>query len=60
MHSWNGNYTIFGVVVKGLDTVAAINHAPLHGDRPVDPVKLIDVTIERIGPAPVKKAKTRN
>jgi cyclophilin family peptidyl-prolyl cis-trans isomerase len=60
MHSWNGNYTIFGVVVKGLDVVAAINHAPLHGDRPVDPVKLIDVTIERVGPEPVKKVKPRN
>ena len=54
---WDGKYTIFGVVVEGLDVVAKINHAPVRGDRPVEPVKLIGVTIERVGPEPVKKNK---
>jgi peptidyl-prolyl cis-trans isomerase A (cyclophilin A) len=57
MRAWDGKYTIFGVVVEGLDVVSKINHAPVRGDRPVDPVKLISVAIERIGPEPVKKRK---
>jgi hypothetical protein len=42
-------------VVEGLEVVSNINHAPVRGDRPVDPLKLICVTIGRIGPEPVKK-----
>jgi peptidyl-prolyl cis-trans isomerase A (cyclophilin A) len=57
MRPWDGKYTIFGLVVEGLDVVSKINHAPVRGDRPVDPVKLISVTIDRIGPEPVKKRK---
>jgi cyclophilin family peptidyl-prolyl cis-trans isomerase len=57
MRPWDGKYTIFGVVVEGQDVVAKINHAPVRGDRPVDPVKLIGVTIERVGPEPVKKRR---
>jgi peptidyl-prolyl cis-trans isomerase A (cyclophilin A) len=57
MREWDGKYTIFGVVVEGLDVVSRINHAPVRGDRPVDPVKLISVSIERVGPEPVKKRK---
>ena len=57
MREWTGKYTIFGVVVEGQGVVAKINRAPVRGDRPVDPVKLIGVTIERIGPEPVKKKK---
>lgn len=57
MRMWDGKYTIFGVVVAGQDVVSRINHTPVRGDRPVDPVKLIGVTIERIGPEPVKKGK---
>ncbi len=57
MNTWNGKYTIFGTVVEGQSVVAKINHAAVRGDRPVDPVKLIGVTIERIGPEPVKKPK---
>jgi peptidyl-prolyl cis-trans isomerase A (cyclophilin A) len=57
MSSWNGKYAIFGVVVEGQDVVSRINHASVHGDKPVDPVKLITVTIERVGPEPVKKPK---
>ena len=57
MRMWDGKYTIFGVVVAGQDVVSRINHTPVHGDRPVDPVKLIGVTIERMGPEPAKKRK---
>jgi cyclophilin family peptidyl-prolyl cis-trans isomerase len=57
MREWNGKYTIFGVVVEGLDVVSKINHARVHGDKPADPVKLIGVSIERVGPEPAKKKK---
>jgi peptidyl-prolyl cis-trans isomerase A (cyclophilin A) len=57
MREWDGKYTIFGIVVEGQDVVNRINRAPLRGDRPIEPVKLISVTIERIGPEPVKKKK---
>jgi len=57
MRQWDGKYTIFGVVVEGIDVVERIDRGPVRGDRPVDPVKLISVTIERIGPEPVKKKK---
>lgn len=57
MREWDGKYTIFGVVVDGQDVVSSIDHAPVHGDKPVNPVKLINVTIERIGPEPVKKRR---
>ena len=57
MRGWNGKYTIFGVVVEGRDVVSKINHAAVQGDRPVDPVKLMNVTIERIGQEPVKKKR---
>jgi peptidyl-prolyl cis-trans isomerase A (cyclophilin A) len=45
---WNQKYTIFGQVVRGQDVVDAISNAPLHGDKPVEPAKLLSVTIERI------------
>ena len=58
MSSWNGKYTVFGNVVAGLDVITAIANAPAKGDKPLDPVKLITVTIHRIGPEPKgKKAK---
>jgi peptidyl-prolyl cis-trans isomerase A (cyclophilin A) len=57
---WDNKYTIFGDVVKGIEVVNAINHAPLRGDKPVDPVALKSVRIERVGPEPVSKAKPRN
>jgi peptidyl-prolyl cis-trans isomerase A (cyclophilin A) len=55
MSQWNGKYAIFGVVVEGMDVVSKINHAPVVGDKPVDPVKLLSVTIERVGPEPPQK-----
>jgi peptidyl-prolyl cis-trans isomerase A (cyclophilin A) len=53
---WNNAYTIFGEVVSGMPVVLAINHTPLIGDKPVNPPRLISVTIQRVGPEP--KAKT--
>jgi cyclophilin family peptidyl-prolyl cis-trans isomerase len=50
--SWSGKYTIFGEVVSGLDVADKISHGRVKGDKPVDPAKLIGVTIERIGAAP--------
>jgi len=49
---WDGKYTIFGEVVAGRDIVSKISHQPVHGDKPVDPVKLISVTIERVSKSP--------
>jgi len=54
MSQWTGKYTIFGYVVSGLDVAGKISHGKVHGDKPVDPAKLISVTIERVGPAPKK------
>ena len=50
MSSWNGKYTIFGTVVEGQDVVTKISKGPVRGDKPVEPVKLITVTIERVRP----------
>lgn len=57
MRTWNQQYTIFGQVVSGMDVVDAISHAPLHDDKPVDPVKLNSVIISRISPLPAAKGK---
>ena len=58
MSEWSGKYTIFGEVVEGRELIAKISHAPAHGDKPIEPVKLSSVTIERFGPEPkVKKPK---
>ena len=59
MPSWDGKYAVFGLVVEGLDVVDKINRQPCRGDRPIDPVKLIGVTIERIGPEPAQKPQKR-
>lgn len=54
----NGAYTIFGQVVEGQDIVDKIARVPRDGnDKPRTPVKLISVTIKRVGPAPAAPAK---
>jgi len=55
MQTWNGKYAIFGQVVDGMDVVEKINHQPARDEKPLKPVKLNSVTIEREGPAPGKK-----
>jgi len=54
---WDGKYTIFGEVVAGQDVVSKISRAPAHGEKPIDPAKLISVSIQRIGPEPKGKKK---
>jgi peptidyl-prolyl cis-trans isomerase A (cyclophilin A) len=54
---WDNMYTIFGEVVRGMPVVMAINHTRLHGDKPVDPPRLISVRIQRVGPEPKAKQK---
>jgi cyclophilin family peptidyl-prolyl cis-trans isomerase len=55
IRSWDGKYVIFGNVVQGIEVVEKINHAPAHGEVPINPVKLISVTIMRVGPEPKGK-----
>lgn len=59
MRQWDGKYTIFGTVIEGQEVVDKINHARVRGDKPVDPVKLLSVTIERVGPEPVLKKRKK-
>jgi peptidyl-prolyl cis-trans isomerase A (cyclophilin A) len=50
----NSGYTIFGQVVDGQDIVNKIAHVPTGpNDKPRMPVRLIGVTIKRVGPEPV-------
>jgi peptidyl-prolyl cis-trans isomerase A (cyclophilin A) len=49
----NSGYTIFGQVVEGQDFVSKIARVPRDAnDKPRTPVKLVSVTIKRIGPEP--------
>jgi len=51
--SLNGGYTVFGQVVEGQDLVGKIARVPRDGsDKPRTPVRLISVTIKRVGEAP--------
>ncbi|HVG21530.1 MAG TPA: peptidylprolyl isomerase [Blastocatellia bacterium] len=45
--SWNGNYSIFGKVIEGMNVVDSIARAPLFSgtDRPVDPVVVNKITL---------------
>jgi peptidyl-prolyl cis-trans isomerase A (cyclophilin A) len=54
---WSGKYTIFGMVVEGQEVANKIARAPAHGDKPITPVKLLSVTIDRRGPEPKSKKK---
>jgi cyclophilin family peptidyl-prolyl cis-trans isomerase len=45
---WNDKYTIFGEVVAGQDVVDKIGRSPVRGEKPVDPVKLTSVSIQRV------------
>jgi peptidyl-prolyl cis-trans isomerase A (cyclophilin A) len=55
MASWTGNYTVFGQVVSGMDVVEKIGNAAVRDEKPLEPVKLIGVTIEREGPEPKRR-----
>ena len=43
----DGEYTAFGVVVEGLDVVAAIEREPTDGEAPVNRVEIIDAEVVR-------------
>jgi peptidyl-prolyl cis-trans isomerase B (cyclophilin B) len=43
----DGQYTVFGRVVEGMDVVRAIEQVPLDGETPVERVELRRVTIRR-------------
>jgi peptidyl-prolyl cis-trans isomerase A (cyclophilin A) len=46
--TWNGKYTIFGQVVEGQDVVDKISRTPTRNEKPLTPVKLVSVAIERV------------
>jgi len=49
----NGKHTIFGQVVEGQELVGKIARAPRDSrDKPLTPVVMTKVTIERVGPVP--------
>lgn len=43
-HSLNGNYTVFGKVLKGMDVALTINKQPKTSDKPKTPI-LMDVNL---------------
>lgn len=52
--AWDGNYTVFGQVVEGLDVVREIASVPVdasNNDRPLEDIYLLGVTIRRVGAA---------
>jgi peptidyl-prolyl cis-trans isomerase A (cyclophilin A) len=53
--SWDMKYTIFGQAVEGLDVLQKLGNVPVRDEHPVDPPKLLSVTVERVGPAPAAK-----
>ncbi len=63
--SLNGGYTVFGQVVEGQDVADKISLVPrdqANGDRPLQPVKILRIAIQRVyapGQVPVKKAVPR-
>ncbi len=48
----DGLHTIFGQVVEGQDLIPKISKVPTDNDRPISPVKIVKVSIDRIGPEP--------
>ena len=57
MQQWDGKYTIFGTVVEGEDVVDRIANVRTVDEKPVTPVKLNSVLIERVGPEPKSRKK---
>jgi peptidylprolyl isomerase len=55
--AWDGKYTILGQLVEGDDVLRQLGRVPVHGESPVNPPKLISVTVQRVGPPPAQKTK---
>jgi peptidyl-prolyl cis-trans isomerase A (cyclophilin A) len=54
----NNLHTIFGQVTEGQEVVNAIARVPTKAENaPVKPVRMVKVSVERVGPAPVAPAK---
>ena len=47
----DGKHTIFGQVVEGQDIVARIAHAPRSADRPLTPIEIVNILVQRQGPS---------
>lgn len=42
-------YTLFGSVREGMDVVDRIAQGPAEGDQAIDPVRIVQITIEQVG-----------
>ena len=51
--NWDGNFTVFGHVVSGMDVVSSLVAValPTNSDRPVQDVVLSNVVVQRVGAA---------
>lgn len=47
---WDGQYSVFGKVIEGMNVVDTIARAPMaaNSDRPVDPVTVSSISIEKL------------
>jgi peptidyl-prolyl cis-trans isomerase A (cyclophilin A) len=55
-----GTYSIFGQVVDGQDLVGKIARVPRDSnDKPRTPVRLVSVTVKRVGPEPTAKGAAK-
>jgi hypothetical protein len=59
--SLNGGYTIFGQVLEGQEVADRISQVPRDGqDKPLTPVTITRIVIERVGPPPVQHTGTHS
>jgi peptidyl-prolyl cis-trans isomerase A (cyclophilin A) len=59
--SLNGGYTIFGRVLEGQEVADKISQVPRDGqDKPLSPVTITRIVIERVGPPPVQHTATHS
>jgi peptidyl-prolyl cis-trans isomerase A (cyclophilin A) len=54
----NNAHTVFGQVIEGQDVVNAIARVPTKAENaPVKPVRIVKLSVERVGPAPAAPVK---